>query len=171
MTQCNPRGFYTVGKGSERVVHPVCGRGGSAAHYAERMARASRFAKKHGLKTGHVIEIPKLETFKPPQVRASRVGVQAGKIPSRIKASIRRREVRESKKLKGEAGLNMRVTGALARRFPNRVTLILEQASAAYHYRNPGVEVSPEPYELSEGGFIDEALESLGLPHVATLGS
>jgi len=51
------------------------------------------------------------------------------------------------------------------------MSLILEQANAAYHYRNPGVDITPEPYELSEGGFIDEALESLGLPHAATFGS
>jgi hypothetical protein len=115
--------------------------------------------------------VPKLETYKPPQVRVRTPTPTRGKVPSRISASIKRREVREGRKLKGEAGFNMRVTGTLARRFPGRLALILEQANAAYHYRNPGVRINPEPYELSEGGFVDEALESLGLPHVATLGS
>jgi hypothetical protein len=135
------------------------------------MSRATRYAKKHDIKTGPVIHVPKLETYRARVIANKTPTFSAGKVPRKVKASIERREIREAKKLKGETGFNMRVTGTLARRFPNKLSLIMEQANAAYHYRNPGVENNPEPYELSEGGFIDEALDSLGLSHVKTHGS
>ena len=114
--------------------------------------------------------VPKLETFREVKIRPVTPTPYKRKAGS-VERHIKQREARLEKKVKGESGLNLRVTGPLSRRFPGRLSVIMEQASAAYHYRNPGTEINPEPYELSEGGFIDEALESLGLPHVATVGS
>lgn len=143
----------------------------SIGRVAHRMRIADSFAKTHGLKTGPVINVPSIETYRETRrqrvVPPKRVGVKL----SNIERKARVRERGKERKRKGETGLNMRVTGPLARRFPGRLSLILEQANAAYHYRNPGLETNPEPYELSEGGYIDEALDSLGLPHVRTLGS
>lgn len=140
------------------------------AHVAARVRAAQRYARVHGLKTGPIIQVPKLETFREVKIRPVSPTLHRRKM-SVVERKTKARARRKEKAVKGESGLNLRVTGPLSRRFPGRVGLILEQAVAAYHYRNPQAETSPEPYELSEGGFIDEALESLGLPHVPTIGS
>lgn len=59
--------------------------------------------------------------------------------------------------------LNEKVQRGLSAQYnPERVSTILTQAHASYHYRNPHAKTNPELYELHEGGFIDEALSSLG---------
>lgn len=69
--------------------------------------------------------------------------------------------------IKGEAGLNAKVTSKIARRYPGKVTEILEAAQSAYHYHHPTIVNMAEPYELQEGGFLNEGLESLGLRPLA----
>lgn len=69
--------------------------------------------------------------------------------------------------IKGEAGLNARATGKISRRYPGKVTAILEAAQSAYHFHHPQSMTSAEPYELMEGGFVNEGLESMGLRPLA----
>jgi hypothetical protein len=71
--------------------------------------------------------------------------------------------VKRVKRSPEESVLNNRIMSGLERAYGERTPLILDQANAAFHYRNPQAETNPELYELMEGGQIDNALESLGL--------
>lgn len=126
----------------KKVVHPVCG-------------PCSRYLS--------MVEKTKAKKHRPPR-KVSTTKFVVG-TPTHIRSRSHKTAI------KGEAGLNARVTSPLARRFPGRLGQILDQAQSAYHYHHPASQQNAEPYELSEGGFIDEALESMGLPHVRTYGS
>ena len=61
------------------------------------------------------------------------------------------------------ASLNARVLGPLGAMYPAKTSDIVSQAENAFFYHNRKAETTPEIYELFEGGYLDEAIESLGL--------
>lgn len=63
----------------------------------------------------------------------------------------------------GETGKNKYEIGKLQREHPGHVHEIISQAEASYFHHNPHATSSPEVYELAEGPYIQEAVESLGL--------
>ncbi len=71
--------------------------------------------------------------------------------------------VRHAEKKRGETGLNARVLDPLGSIYGDQRAEILNQAVSAYHFHNPQAQTEPEPYELFEGQYIDEALKTLGL--------
>jgi hypothetical protein len=70
-----------------------------------------------------------------------------------------RRETSRSR----EASLNSRVLEPLHRTYPGKVRDIVSQATDAFFYHNRKAETNPEIYELFEGGYLDEAIETLDL--------
>ncbi len=107
-------------------------------------------------RAGSLAEAPAVRQREP-----VRIVERSRSIPARHKAVrvIHRRSASE---------LNEAILSNLAREY-GTASEILDQAQSAYHFRNPQSAVSAEPYELLEGGYVDQALEALGL-HAWTIG-